>query len=348
MNEKEFLQFLESVDDAYLLETERALTRKKAKLGLGRKAASLIAAVLVLTLTVSATYVATHWDERFLKIFKPSEAVMEQTAAGVQNLSVMSQCGDTTLYVEQSLGDETTIYFMLDVMLPDDISAAEYAVPNENGDGYIPTIMPWDVRVYDCPASYADVCGMTMDETGSFLENRGAEYGGSIGVQTECVDLQTNTLSYLVEVGMDDEQVDARLKTLTLAFAGLGDYTSNEMILEGPFLISWNVENHGDVCHYDIYEGNRRVGKIMLSGFSLQVSLESSTYTECDALMDDVRIVYRDGRKEAPDGTCAGSIVLPEGRVKLEWRFHEIQVMDQIESVEIAGYTCKMALKNPK
>lgn len=346
MKEQKWMQALAYVDDAYLLETERALhQKKKRKLGLGRKAAALIAAVLVLTLTVSATYLAVHWDDTFVRLFSPNEAVLAQTEDGIQNLSVLSQCGDVTLNIQQSLGDTTTLYFRLDVILPESQSVMDFAMWDEESQSYLPTIMPANVEVYYCMSSYAEIKGMSPEKAAAYLEKPGTSFSGSIGIRTEGVDEETNTLSYLIELGMDEERLDRKHGALTLLVGSLCDVETDAVQINGPFLISWKAENRGEIQHYEIYDGAKQVGKVLLSGFSLRVTLDASEYTVCDDLMDAVSIVYQDGRTESPAGACYGSIVLPGGRIELDWQFDQIQVLDEVNAIEIAGYTCKAAVK---
>ena len=54
--------------------------------------------------------------------FKPTDAIIEQTASGVQNVDVISQCGDYTLRIDQTIGDENTLYLNLEISLPDGVT----------------------------------------------------------------------------------------------------------------------------------------------------------------------------------------------------------------------------------
>jgi len=80
---------------------------------------ALLAAVLILMITASvgATFLL-DWDDIFASRFGPDAASLPITETAYQKVNVTSVCGDVTLTVREALGDNKTIYLILDYVVP--------------------------------------------------------------------------------------------------------------------------------------------------------------------------------------------------------------------------------------
>lgn len=341
MREKKLLKSLNQLDDDLLLETEQAMETRRVW-QLGRRAALLAAAVFLLALSVSAAYLASHWDQVFLNRFAPSEAVLMETKEAIQEVSTVSQCGDVTLGIHQSLGNETSLYLTLQVRLPDSVDLTPYSVPNpETGEMQNCCVLPENIRVYTKPVRYEQISGMSFEEAEEFLGEDGHS-GDMISIETGSVDLETNTLTYLVSLSTEAEPgYQGDLAILVGEIAAHTEDRDN-ILAEGPYVISWKMNNQSDVYCFDLMEKGSKVGYARLSAFGLQVHLERSEYENCESLMQKVLICYIDGREEAPQGTCGASITLPGGAVDLTWQFDEIQLLDGIREIRIDEFSCAL------
>ena len=343
MKETRLLQSLEYLDDAYLLEAEQAMNGKARKSWhLGRRVVMLAAAVFVLMLTASAAYLASHWDQVFLDRFAPSEAVLNRTENAVQEISAVSQCGGVTMRVHQTIGDETVLYLNLDITLPDSVDLTPYlGTDPETGEVYNTGVMPDNLQICSRPARYEELRNLSFEEAMAWFGPDG-EKASSVSIETQGVDPETNTLSYLVSVTAGD---DARFRgDVTLLVDSLVYYGDEDIdvLAEGPFVIGWRASNESEVYRFDLLQGDRKEGEVVLSAFGLRVSLDESGYTDCMELAKQVELVYTDGAAEPPQGSCTGSLSLPSGCVSVEWQFDEIQLFDRIAEIHVGDYVCKL------
>lgn len=337
MNEKELLQSLEYVDDAYLMEAEKAMQGKRS-LHLGRRLTMLVAAVMALVLTASAAYLVANWDEVFVERFQPTEAILAQSKDAIQEVAAMMQSKDAQLAIHQSLGDETYLYLTLELTLPDSIDLHDYVTQDEETGEYHSLIMLGEIQVFGKAARYPEIRSMDFEELcGHF---GAAEVCDSISVQNQAVDPATNTLTYLVGLSaMENKKLTG---DLTMAVAEVTDFGTDQVLLDGPFVISWTAVNDSEVYRFDLTERGKPIGEVVLSAFSLQIHLNHSDYKTIGELSETVEIVYRDGTHSAPQGVCGGSMTQPVGAIKLDWEFDEIQLLDEIAEIHVGDYICKL------
>ena len=342
MRETEFLRAMNEIDDAYLLEAEQARPEPRSMLHISRRVAVLVAALMtvLLAVSVSAAYVAIHWDQIFLDRFAPSEAALRQSGESVQEVSAISKCGDVTLSVNQTLGDTTALYLNLEIRLPERVDLHDYVVWNADSGEYYSTIWPEDVQLYYQTADYDELRGLTPEETEAWF-GESSDPSGMVSVENFAVDPDSNTLRYLVGFFDDSNQITGGDISLVVGSLSAESETDYETLLEGPFVVSWQANNRGEVCRYVLEQDGKRVGDAVLSGFGLKVHLERSENLDCEELMEQVTIVYRDGSTAQPEGFCSASYVDPPGTIDLNWQFDEILLLETVETIRVAGYTCK-------
>lgn len=332
---------MDAVEDRYLLEAEEAMQPRR-RWHLARRALLATAAAALLVLSVSAACLAANWDKIFLDRFAPSEAVLAQSADAIQEISAAAQYDGVTLSVDQTLGDGTAFYLTLRIRFPEDVDLSDYVIPDPaTGAPEGSCILPEELQIYARPLQHEDIRGMTTEEALDWLGEEG-HLENMVSVESAGVDLETNTLSYLVGLSTDDEAGFRGDLSLVVGRIAAWDGEEETVLLEGPYLISWSAENRCDTYRFTLRQGGEPVGEVQLSAFGLRVRLDSSDYTSCEPLMAETAIVYRDGHEEQPYGDCAASLIRPSGALELSWQFEEIQLLDDIRAVRVGEYVCEL------
>ncbi|CAN3986500.1 hypothetical protein OHPBIL_OHPBIL_02520, partial [Dysosmobacter welbionis] len=104
--------------------------------GFFRKA--LLAAVLIVTLTVSAgAVVIANWDAILASRFGEWAASTPMGQAAFQEVYVTSVCDDVTLTVRQALVSEKSVYLVLDYQLPDTVDREAVQRADQSDDDFI-------------------------------------------------------------------------------------------------------------------------------------------------------------------------------------------------------------------
>ena len=154
----------------------------------------LLAALLLLLLTVSvgAAVEMVPWDRIFTERFGSAAADSPAARSVFQNVEVTSVCGDVTLTVRQALGDEKTLYLLVDYQLPADADMNAVQSAWEAGEGPVCTLdvfsggeVCWD-----------DIRGMDCEAVRTMLLDRELHYSGS--VETVAFDRDSRTLTMLL------------------------------------------------------------------------------------------------------------------------------------------------------
>lgn len=341
MKETRFLRAMNEIDDAFLLEAEEAKPARHATLRISRRLAALVAALMtiLLTVSVSAAYVVIHWDDIFMRRFAPSDAVLQQSENAVQEVSAISQCGDVTVRVSQTLGDTTALYLNLELTLPESIDLYDYAI--QDGDAWYSTIWPEDVQLYYRAASYEDLRGKTPEETESWF-GESSYPSGMVSVENFEIDPESRTLRYLVGFFDDENQINSRSISLVVGSLTVENGDRMETLLEGPFVVSWKAQNNGAVQHYTLLRDGQPAGRAALSAFGLKVHLSGVSAEDMETLLDLVEIVKKDGSRVKPEGGCCLSYTDPPTEIDMSWQFDEIQVLEDISGIVVGDCLCEL------
>ena len=111
---QKLLQAMNNIDDVFLLEAEEPLAQNQK-----RKSPIKWFVIVLAVLGISASaYAAVQWDDIFLQYFKPSVTLIEKMEGNVQNVDVVSDCDTLILRVNQTIGDESTVYLSQHEILP--------------------------------------------------------------------------------------------------------------------------------------------------------------------------------------------------------------------------------------
>ena len=278
---------------------------------------ALLAAVLVLMITASvgATFLL-DWDDIFTSRFGPEASSLPVTETAYQKVNVTSVCGDVTLSIREALGDNKTIYLILDYVVP--VSLNRETLQNvwdseTNNIGcpkvsYFPTdTVNWEMLHSEYQSQWADTdwadwasLPLLMQEyqDGIFDEHRFFS-GSSTSVSTRAYDAETGTLTYLLRFTTDSSTQNLTDQPLTLlVFPPIMSVDNEDVPLaDQPALITFQPEYTARVKTGEIRsaENSRFYAKASVSPFSISVEYYGTGYEDVQALYLDTLLVYKDG-----------------------------------------------------
>lgn len=334
MKEKRFLQALDHIDDVYLEEADHDLTATRKK----KPHIIVFVAVLISCLLVGfAAYAIINWDPLFSRYFSSSKTEIEQMQNELQNVIAVSKCGDVTLSVRQTLGNEHVIYIVFDAILPDYVDL-EKILPEENDNL---SIMPADILFFKTKASYGAIKDMSFQEAESYLSDYGLR-GLRIMTENASVNYATNTLTFFCSVYTDEFSMTEKDITMLISSFTAQTEAGDKLVIAGPFLISWQVENKGPIYQYTINEGELKAGVISISNFTLNITLYHANYQSTEEFMKDISVIRKDGT--TANLSAGGSqTLLSSGAVSLSWQFNNILSLQDISFIQIGPYKIKLS-----
>ena len=160
----------------------------------------LLAAALVVLLAATAGTAAelVPWDALFTERFGAGAADSPAAEDVFQNVGVTSVCGDVTLTVRQALGDEKTLYLLLDYHLPESVDMEMVQVAWKERNGPLS-----NVRLYSGAVDWADIQGMSSREAMRTLAGEDLGFSGS--VETVEFDADSRTVTMLAICSFSDK-----------------------------------------------------------------------------------------------------------------------------------------------
>jgi len=322
----------------------------------GRKL--LLAAVIaaVLTASVGAALTQVPWDAIFAERFGPDAAASETAARAFQEVNVTSVCGDVTLTVRQAVGDDKTIYLILDLQLPQETDAVAVqrilAAPSA-----------WDwmeaprINYYAADEiTWADIQGLTYEEAEALLYANRFRGGGSSGISEVRFDADSKTMTYLVYFTRNaDSQADLTARPLTLLVGSpvLHYRDMTEVPLTShPAILTFQPDYIQQARFYQLRDGEGRLKyEITLSPFALSAKSYFGDYTSIGEFAKDVVLVYRDGAEKLPAkdlGWGGGGSRPTDSEVfttlSFSCRFHEILDLDEVRAIRAGD--CEISIED--
>lgn len=273
-----------------------------------------------------------------MKRFSPTASQASQLA-DVGNDDAISHCGGVTLKVRQTLGDDKTIYIILDIVLPETMPLDELVMKNPSGDTNHHVVLK-DTWVGPVSLSYKDIAGKSFRDA---VRGLNILTGFSCSVNNVSIDFVTNTITYLM---CYTPQVEAEEgKPLTIMIGGIEQLTELGMrlILEGPFVISWIPKYTPASSHtYDIRDGAEVIGSVTISPFSLQGEINRFQYETYENFIQSISLTFKDGKTYMPELKCSTggySRDLKSGAADFVLQFCSILLLDDVDAIHIGGYT---------
>jgi hypothetical protein len=298
----------------------------------------IILITIALAITASAAYIALNWDPIFVKRFFPTEKQTAQLDNAAQNDSIISKCGDVTLKVRQTLGDDKTLYIILDITLPESVPLSDLIVTDASGEKNL-NIIPFNFLVGSNVLTYDDVKGINFEDHKAVNDLLGS-FEGSCSCSEEAVDYSTNTLTYLLCCSPQTMTVSGKPLTILIDKLVQTSEQPFKTILEGPFLISWTPTCGAVSRTYEIKEGSYIRGSVTISPFTLKGELYKTDFANFDEMFHSISLSFRNGETYMPEHEgCGGSYSSPSGACSFDTQFTKILLLDDVVSIHMGGYT---------
>ena len=335
--------------------------------GFVRKA--LLAAVLaaVLTLSVGAA-VLVHWDDIFSDRFGPAGAETPMAEKAFQPVNVSSACDDVTLTIREALVDEKSIYLILDYQLPDTVDRELVESVEQNHEWQVNSIdlpnislyLTGDVSWEDLKAAdqdrWADIdwteqpsARETVSE--STLLEAERRSSGSMRIESQGYDPETNTLTYLYSITAKDGSLDFTAQPLTLVVTPpvLRVDGVDTAVTGHPALLTFQPEAIGQTQTGSLRQDSL-YAQATLSPFAISVKLGDVSapvpYESIDDLLWATALVCRDGTTQpvwelATGLTGSTSISQDDGHGSASFttQFRELLDVSQVTAVRVGVVT---------
>jgi hypothetical protein len=322
----------------------------------GRKLLLAAAVAAALTASVGAALTQVPWDKIFAERFGEEAAATETAAQAFQEVNVTSVCDDVTLTVRQAVGDDKTIYMILDMQLPPDVDAD--AVQRMLA---APSVFDWmetpRVSYYATDdVSWADIRDLTYEEAERVLDGSRFPGGGSSGISEVRFDPDTRTMTYLLYFTRDvDGETDLTARALTLLVGSpvlhYGDMT--EVPLTGhPAILTFQPDYVQRSRTYELRDGDGTLKyTVSLSPFALSAKSYFGGYTSIREFAEDVTLVYQDGTEGLParDLGWGGGGSRPTDSetfttLSFSLRFHDILDVGTVKAIRAGD--CEIAIED--
>lgn len=328
--EEAIFKALSNTNDAYLEEAENAapLRRLPVRTAARRWIPAVAAAVLVLTVGAIAA-LSGVWDSLFIDRLHPSEAIIHKTESMVQDVQVSAAYDDMEITLTQTLGDAMSMYLAIDVKFSERLNLGQYLTDEDSS-----ILMNLEgIRLYkDDGTEYAAQLHRPFLTRGRW--------------DSAVYDPENNSVRFLATFTDDDAEFtdyDGIILVIK-SIRGIVNGTEEEILLEGPFQITWKPENIGPVYEFELMDGEEKIGDVRLSSLSVSVSilsrkLDGENFQEkLAALQNSIRIRMKDGSDFSlqPRGGGGGSMIS-----HTVW-FDEILDLEQADTLFVAGYTLKL------
>ena len=332
--ELQLLMALNNIDERYLLEIENYSEGHKIK-RLRKPVKWLLVAIIALGISTTA-YAAIQWSPVFMEWFKPSDAIIEQTAEAIQNVDIVSQCGDFTLRIDQTIGDENTLYLNLKISLPDGVTWRD-VLPEDvwkDKENVSPTPK---FEFYRGELAYEEIVGLSKDELRAFTKGRHFSTASS-SMTYDDMELDSNSMSYMIRYSTDD-LTEEPISLVISQFAN----DIEPIAMDGfPLVISWAPENSGKQYSFSIEDGEAR-GELQLSAFRLQIKLyrfeKIEQYEKGYEFAKDVVLYMKDGTKFPVSKLSTGSGgSLSRHYIDYTYHFKSILNLEEVEAIQINDY----------
>lgn len=285
-----------------------------------------------LTATVGAAVAGVNWSWIFTEQFGRDAAATDMAAKLFQEVNVTSVCDDVTLTVRETVGDDHTIYMILDYQLPDTVDRAELAERWRE----VEMAGLWAVIFVQTDAmAWEDIRGQDFDEVWRSVarsvpvdDRRGRWFiEGSFGCRG--YDPETNTLTWLLSATPDlSTNLTEWPLTVVMDALVLGD----EPLTDHPAIVTFRPVNNARTVSGACEDGETGVSfQVVLSPLALKIKACGERYEELGRIYEEAALVYTDGAV-VPALTLASCGI---GGGDTTMRFDELLDIKDIRAVRI-------------
>lgn len=314
--------------------------------------------ILMLTVTVGAA-VLVDWDRIFSDRFGADAAGHPAAASAFQTVGVSAVCDDVTLTVREALGDNKTIYLILDYRLPERIDRELVQKAMESEEPMAHTIVSaqyyatgdisWEqFQTYGAEV-WAETDWTDFESVSRYRQSRTpltayAFHGGSSSVASQGYDPETGTLTYLLQF-TTDSAADLTAQPLTLEVFPPAVTVDRETIAlaDHPALITFRPTYTARTRSGQTKAAEGTLVTVTVSPFSISVQYIGTAYTDAKSLRQDTVLVWKDGTTvsaarltQGYGGGSSGSAEPGQLRsVSFGGQFGKLQEIESLETVRV-------------
>ena len=332
--------------------------------GFFRKA--LLAAILavVLTLSVGAA-VLVNWDTIFSDRFGPEGAETPMAEKAFQPVNVTSVCDDVTLTIREALVDEKTLYLILDYQLPDTVDRELVESIEQNYEWHVngtdlPNIflyltgdVSWDAFKAADQGRWADIDWTDPPSAREIISEStllGTECrsSGSMGIESQGYDPDTNTLTFLYSITVRSTDLDFTAQPLTLVVTPPVLWTDGtpQAVTDHPALVSFQPNTTAQTLRGSLRQDDRQI-EVTLSPFAINLEISGVLPDQdLENWKQNTSLVLRDGAIQQASELVmglggSGSLGEDARYTSLSFtsQFQELLDVSQVTAVQVDGMT---------
>jgi len=347
MKSQKLLQAMNDIDDAFLLEAEETLAQQKKPRKSPFKWFVIVLAILGLS---SGAYAAIQWTPYFMGYFQPTAELISKTEGNVQDVRAIAEYEDLTLRVEQTIGDEHSLYVQIEFLLPEgqtwrDILPQELI--EENGEQYF-FIQP-EIHFFAGNIPYNEIKHLSMEEIDKRWWEQDVFYTSS-SINGIDFNLDNSYAAYVLYFNSPEK--DLTEEELTMVVPCFKE--SRESVYEGPWAITWQPQNQGAQYEFTLKaEDDKPIGTVYISSFLFDISYNyknksipknmQKEYKNLKEFQEDVYFNFTDGTQASLRSLTRDRMgTFGNYWVSCEAMFNPILDLDTVESVQVGPYICEL------
>ena len=347
MKSQKLLQAMNDIDDAFLLEAEETLAQQKKPRKNPFKWFVIVLAILGLS---SGAYAAIQWTPYFMDYFHPTAELISRTEDNVQNVQTVAEYEDMTLCVEQTIGDEHSLYVQIEFILPEgktwrDVLPQELI--EENGERRF-FIQP-EIEFFAGNIPYDEIKHLSMDEIDKLWWEHEILYSSS-SISGIDLNLDNSYAAYVLYFHSPEKDLtEEELTMIVPCFKA-----SQQCAYGGPWAITWQPQNQGEQYEFILRADNDKpVGTVYISSFLFDISYNyknqsipknmQKEYKNLKEFQEDVYFNFTDGTQASLRSlTSDRGGTFGNSWVSCEATFNPILDLDTVASIQVGPYTCEL------
>jgi hypothetical protein len=344
---KNLLQAMNDIDDTFLIEAEETLAQQKQT----RKSPFKWFVIVLAILGISASaYAAMQWTPYFMDYFHPTAGLISKTEDNVQSVQAIAEYDDLTLRIEQTIGDEHSLYVQLEIILPEGQTWRDVLPQDlieENGERYF-FIQP-ECNFFSGNIPYDEIKHLSMDEIDKRWWEQDTLYS-SASISGIDFNLENSYATYVLYFHSPEKDLTEEELTLIIPYLK----ASQENVYEGPWAITWQPKNQGEQYEFILRaEDDNPIGKVYVSSFLFDISYNyknrlipesmQKDYKNLKEFQEDIYFNFTDGTKISLRSLTSDRMgTFEDYWVSCKAMFNPILNLDTVASIQVGPYLCEL------
>ena len=254
-----------------------------------------------------------QWDAIFSAWFGEASAQLAVMEEAFQEVNVTGECDDVALTVRQALGDNTTIYLILDYHLPEAVDRGLVETAWLSQTDSIETVsvrwygtgdVSWEELKEKDGGRWQETDWADLLEVQRYLDGEKLlkEYrfpgGGSAMTAVQDYDAATGTITYLLRFSTDSNRdLTAQPLTLLVSPPCITVGGERQPLAQQPALITFQPEYTARAKTGKLAEKTPKLVEVSVSPFWITVEYYGSEYQDSAQLRADLQLVLKGGRR---------------------------------------------------